>query len=162
MADKKLKVAETSDQKPATSKLVAKQVIRGLVVEVGKLTQTVTVLVERRKMHPLYKKAVKRTKRFLVHDPLGVKEGDLVEMHQCRLMSKNKHWLINEVVGQDLGLMVGEQLQAGVDEAIAEVMPEQEIKESSDVSLQTGDKEIKEVKKVKKVSKRKVNLTAES
>ncbi len=100
------------------------QVKNGRVVSV-KLAKTATVLIESRKTHRLYNKSFKRSKRYLVHDELGVKEGDLVEIVKIRPMSKLKHWQIIKVVGRDLEAIVNEELKSGVAEAIAEVMPEE-------------------------------------
>ncbi len=49
-----------------------------------KLKNTVTVLVERVAMHPLYKKTFVRSKRYLVDDQIGVKDGDIVEIIKCK------------------------------------------------------------------------------
>ena len=74
------------------------QIFRGRVVA-AKTLHTATVLLERRKTHPLYKKSYAQSKRFLVQDDLGVKNGDLVEIVKCRPISKNKHFKIVKVVG---------------------------------------------------------------
>lgn len=101
-----------------------RQVMRGLVVAT-KLPKTVTVVVERSKMHPLYHKAFKRSKRYLVHDEIGVKEGDLVNIGQIKPISKNKHFKVLNIVGQDIAAIVSEQLKEEAAEAIAQVMPEE-------------------------------------
>lgn len=62
-----------------------------------KLKNTVTVLVERQSVHPLYKKAFKRSKKYLAHDPIGVKEGDLVEVVKIVPISKRKHFRVVKV-----------------------------------------------------------------
>ena len=67
-------------------------------VEVGrvvsdKMTNTVTVLVERRVKHPLYGKVITRTAKYHAHVENGVaKEGDLVEIEETRPISKTKTW----------------------------------------------------------------------
>ena len=70
---------------------------RGKVVGT-KMTKTATVLVERRKVHPLYQKSVKRTKKYQVHDELGVKVGDEVLFVETRPISKTKKWKIVKVI----------------------------------------------------------------
>ena len=100
----------------------ASHVLRGLVVA-AKAKQTVTVLVGRSRMHPLYHKAIKQSKKYLVHDEVGVKEGDLVEIVQTRPMSRAKRFKILRVVGVDMATIVSEKLKNEVAEAIAEVMP---------------------------------------
>ena len=73
-----------------------KRVMQGVVVS-DKTDKTVTVLVERRIMHPIYKKYVKRSKRYAAHDETNaVKAGDVVSIRECKPISKSKRW---EVVG---------------------------------------------------------------
>ncbi len=88
--------------------------------------KTAVVLVERVATHPLYGKRFLRSKRYLVDDAIGVKEGDVVEILPCRPISKNKTWKVVKVVGQNLEAVIGEQLKEEAAEAIAEVMPEEE------------------------------------
>jgi len=55
--------------------------------------KTVTVLVERRFMHPVYKKFIVRTKKYLAHDESNqVKTGQNVKIRECRPISKRKRW----------------------------------------------------------------------
>lgn len=69
-----------------------KRVMQGVVVS-DKQDKTVTVLVERRVMHPLYKKYVKKSKKYAAHDEANsYKEGDQVSIRECRPLSKNKRW----------------------------------------------------------------------
>ena len=75
-----------------------RRVLRGTVVS-DKGDKTVTVLVERRVMHPVYKKIIKRSKRYHAHDAENsCKAGDVVRIRECRPISKTKTW---EVVGPD-------------------------------------------------------------
>lgn len=68
------------------------RVLRGVVVST-KMQDTVTVAVERYVMHPKYKKFMRRTKKFLVHDGGNTaKEGDTVEIRETRPLSKRKHF----------------------------------------------------------------------
>lgn len=71
--------------------------LEGVVMSV-KMKKTATVLVERKKIHPVYKKGIKTTKKYHAHDELGVKEGDRVKIQGCRPMSKTKKWKIVEVI----------------------------------------------------------------
>ncbi len=70
-------------------------------VVVGSHTKkTAVVLVERPVRHYLYKKIIKRKKRFLVHDEYEkCKVGDTVKIIQTRPISKKKRWRIQEIVG---------------------------------------------------------------
>jgi small subunit ribosomal protein S17 len=71
-----------------------KRVLTGRVVS-DKQDKTVTVLVERRVMHPLYKKFIRRSKRYAAHDDTNLaQEGDLVKIEECRPISKRKSWLL--------------------------------------------------------------------
>ncbi len=71
-----------------------KRVLTGRVVS-DKMDKTVTVLVERRVMHPLYKKFIRRSKKYAAHDEANLcKEGDFVQIEECPPMSKRKAWLV--------------------------------------------------------------------
>jgi small subunit ribosomal protein S17 len=67
---------------------------RGTVVSV-KMQDTATVAVERYVQHPKYKKFIRRTKKYLVHDPRNTAaEGDVVTIREVRPVSKRKHFAI--------------------------------------------------------------------
>jgi small subunit ribosomal protein S17 len=69
-----------------------RRVLQGVVVS-DKGEKTVVVLVERRVMHPIYKKFIKRTKKYMAHDETdSLKTGDSVRIRECRPISKRKHW----------------------------------------------------------------------
>ena len=69
-----------------------RRVLQGTVVS-DKAHKTVIVSVERRIMHPVYKKFIKRTKRYAAHDEANAcKTGDLVSIRECRPISKTKRW----------------------------------------------------------------------
>lgn len=71
-----------------------RRVLQGVVVS-DKRDKTVTVLVERRVMHPLYKKFIKRSKRYQAHDESNsVKVGDVVRIEETRPISKTKSWVV--------------------------------------------------------------------
>ncbi|MCA9354977.1 30S ribosomal protein S17 [Candidatus Kaiserbacteria bacterium] len=66
------------------------RVLRGKVVS-SKMTDTCTVAVERYVKHPKYKKFLRRTKKFLVHDKGNTaKVGETVEIKEVRPISKRK------------------------------------------------------------------------
>ncbi len=68
------------------------RVLNGVVVST-KMQDTITVAVERYVMHPKYKKFMRRTKKFLVHDKGNTaKEGDKVDIRETRPISKRKHF----------------------------------------------------------------------
>jgi small subunit ribosomal protein S17 len=69
-----------------------KRILQGVVVS-DKGEKTVVVLVERRVMHPIYKKFIKRSKKYMAHDETNaVKAGDSVKIRECRPLSRRKHW----------------------------------------------------------------------
>ena len=73
-----------------------RRVLEGIVVS-DKGDKTVVVNVERRVMHPIYKKFIKRSKRYMAHDEANkFKVGDVVQIRECRPLSRRKSW---EVIG---------------------------------------------------------------
>jgi small subunit ribosomal protein S17 len=74
-----------------------KRILQGTVTS-DKNEQTVTVLVERRFIHPLLKKTVRKSKKYRAHDPMNTfKVGDRVRIQECAPISKTKRW---EVVAE--------------------------------------------------------------
>jgi small subunit ribosomal protein S17 len=71
-----------------------RRILQGLVVsDVNE--KTVTVKVERRFMHPVYKKFIVRSKKYLAHDESNqVKAGQTVRIQECRPLSKRKRWAV--------------------------------------------------------------------
>ena len=75
-----------------------KREIQGNVVKIAG-DKTVTIVVERRVMHPRYHKVVKRFKKYLVHDERNeVKVGDEIVAIECRTLSKTKSFRLKTVV----------------------------------------------------------------
>jgi len=75
-----------------------KKVLTGVVVS-DKMQKTVTVLVERQFPHPLYGKVIKRSKKYLAHDPEEkYKLGDVVEIIESRPISKRKRFRVLRLV----------------------------------------------------------------
>jgi small subunit ribosomal protein S17 len=71
-----------------------RRVLQGVVVS-DKADKTVIVLVERRVMHPIYKKFIKRSKKYRAHDEDNAyKTGDVVRIEECRPISKSKSWQV--------------------------------------------------------------------
>ncbi|MGE0135276.1 MAG: 30S ribosomal protein S17 [Dehalococcoidia bacterium] len=63
--------------------------------------QTIIVAIERAAPHRLYRKVIRRTKRYPVHDPQNAASvGDLVRIEECRPISKTKRWRLVEIVQQ--------------------------------------------------------------
>jgi small subunit ribosomal protein S17 len=71
-----------------------KRILQGVVVS-DKQDKTVVVSVDRQIMHPVYKKFVKKSKKFAAHDENNqYKVGDRVSIEECRPISKNKSWTV--------------------------------------------------------------------
>lgn len=69
-----------------------RRVLKGVVTS-DKCDKTITVRVERRVMHPIYKKYITRSKKFAAHDPENnCKVGDVVSIRECAPLSKSKTW----------------------------------------------------------------------
>lgn len=64
----------------------------------NKMEKTVVVVVERRKQHPIYKKVMKRSVRFMAHDEMGAQEGDTVRIIESRPISAKKRWRVIEII----------------------------------------------------------------
>jgi len=73
-----------------------RRILEGVVVS-AKTNKTVTVKVERKFSHPLYKKIIKVTKKYKAHAPTEkYKEGDIVSIQESRPISKTKNWIVIE------------------------------------------------------------------
>lgn len=76
-----------------------KRILQGLVVS-DKNDKTVVVEVERRYTHPLYKKVVRRSKKYHAHDEANTaKVGDRVRIQETVPISKNKRWMLMSDAG---------------------------------------------------------------
>jgi small subunit ribosomal protein S17 len=75
-----------------------KRIITGTVVS-NKMDKTVVVAVERKFIHPTFKKVVKRTKKFRCHDEKNeCSIGDFISMREVRPLSKTKRWNLEKVL----------------------------------------------------------------
>lgn len=75
-----------------------KKVLNGLVVS-DKMEKTATILVERTFQHKLYKRTVRKTKKYKIHDENNeCRMGDRVRLIECRPISKDKCWRLLEIV----------------------------------------------------------------
>ncbi|HEB78863.1 MAG TPA: 30S ribosomal protein S17 [Rhodospirillales bacterium] len=69
-----------------------RRVLQGVVVS-DKMDKTIVVKVERKVKHPLYKKFIRRSKKYAAHDEgNAAKIGDVVKIRECRPLSKRKSW----------------------------------------------------------------------
>jgi small subunit ribosomal protein S17 len=75
-----------------------KRILQGTVVS-DKTDKTIVVEVERRYTHPLYKKVVRRSKKYHAHDEANsAKVGDRVRIQETTPISKTKRWRLVETV----------------------------------------------------------------
>ncbi len=72
--------------------------IVGTVVS-NKGDKTIVVAVHTRKTHPIYKKQYSRTQKIMAHDETNqAKEGDKVEITECRPLSARKRFMLSKIV----------------------------------------------------------------
>lgn len=77
---------------------MAKRILEGKVVS-DKMEKTRVLAVEERKMHPVYKKIIRRTRRYKFHDEENrARTGDIVRVVETRPISKDKHWRLLDVL----------------------------------------------------------------
>jgi len=76
----------------------SKRTLTGVVTS-DKMDKTVTVLVERRVMHPVLGKVVRRSKKYHAHSPNNeFHAGDTVLIEECRPLSKTKAWQVTKLL----------------------------------------------------------------
>ncbi len=76
-----------------------KRILQGKVVS-NKGDKTVVVQVERAFKHPVYGKTLRRSKKYHAHDGENkYNEGDIVQIQECKPMSKTKTWEVIAAVG---------------------------------------------------------------
>jgi len=88
-------------QDAVAEKIVPNRVPRSFVGKVvsDKRSKTITVLVETRTKHELYGKIVARSSKYHAHDEKGeYKLGDVVQISECRPISKTKSWTVTRLV----------------------------------------------------------------
>lgn len=114
----KRKAAETGDSKPAgrnagsgtqaangsaadaaqEGRRRGKRAEKVGVVYSDKMTNTVVVRVDRLVKHSMYRKFIKKRKKFMAHDELGAGEGDKVRIVETRPLSAKKRWRVVEII----------------------------------------------------------------
>ena len=82
--------------------MAAKSKVQGVVTS-DKMDQTVVVAVERQVRHGVYGKIQRRTTRFMAHNEGNVaRAGDVVEIVECRPLSRRKRWTVTRVLQRAL------------------------------------------------------------
>ena len=85
-------------QEAAAAPVKNTRTLIGKVVS-DKRAKTITVLIERRTKHELYGKIVARTSKYHAHDENNeCKSGDVVEISECRPISKTKAWVVTRLI----------------------------------------------------------------
>ena len=75
-----------------------RKVLKGIVIS-DKPNKTITVQVERKYSHPIFKKVVKKRKKYSVHDETNkYKNGDKVTIIECKPHSKSKRFEVKEIL----------------------------------------------------------------
>lgn len=98
---KRVRAAKATADMPAETPSTAKTHKRSErvgIVSSDKMMKTVTVRVDRLVKHPVYRKYVKKRKKFMAHDELGAKIGDKVKIVETRPMSARKRWRVVEII----------------------------------------------------------------
>jgi small subunit ribosomal protein S17 len=94
-----------------------RRVLEGKVVS-DKMDKTVTVLVERRYMHPVYKKFIRMSTKLAAHDENNsFKIGDVVQIEECRPISKNKSFRVITAPGPNAGRPPRQKAELTAEEA---------------------------------------------
>jgi len=88
--------AVVGDETPSVSK--GKRAERIGIVTSDKMTKTVVVNVDRKVKHPIYRKYVRKSKKFMAHDETGAKIGDKVRIVETRPLSARKRWRVVEII----------------------------------------------------------------
>lgn len=126
-----------------------RRILEGNVVS-AKTDKTITVLVERRFMHPMYKKYIKSSSKYNAHDEANsCKEGDRVSIIECRPISKTKRWT----------LVTGDQPEKKKEEAkkpaTKKAAPKKEKSEDKPAAKKAAPKKEKATEKKKAPAKKK-------
>lgn len=95
---KAAKAEAAQPESDGEAKKVHKRAERVGIVASDKMTKTVTVRVDRLVKHPIYRKYVKRRKKFMAHDDLGARIGDKVKIVETRPLSARKRWRVVEII----------------------------------------------------------------
>ncbi len=91
-------VAGSSDGTEEKGKTKSNRAEKIGVVASDKMTKTVTVRVDRVVKHPVYRKYIKRRKKFMAHDETGATIGDKVRIVETRPLSARKRWRVVEII----------------------------------------------------------------
>lgn len=99
--------------------------IEGVVTR-AKAQKTVMVTVEKTDRHPLYGKVIRSRKKYMVHDELGCQLGDQVRMVESRPISKNKRWVVEEILRRKSEIEVEAASVVAVEPIVDEIIESEE------------------------------------
>jgi small subunit ribosomal protein S17 len=104
-----------------------------------KMDKTVTVALERRKIHPIYKKVVRTTKKVMAHDESNAIEvGAIVRIVESKPLSKNKRWVVEEVLATGHEEFVAAEVETDVPSASSEVEDVADADSDTDADADAG------------------------
>ncbi len=93
---------EAAKSAPSAIRNTSARSVSGTVVS-DKMDKTITVLVERKFKHPLYKKYIRRSTRLHAHDAQNdCHMGDTVRIEECRPLSRSKCWRLVEILDRSV------------------------------------------------------------
>jgi small subunit ribosomal protein S17 len=102
---------------------MSKRVLQGVVVS-DACDKTVIVRVERRVMHPVYKKFITHSKKYAAHDEHNkFHKGDTVQIEESRPISKRKHWVVLDGSGEAVERGRGKQAAPIIDTPVDRAEP---------------------------------------
>ncbi|MBA3352348.1 MAG: 30S ribosomal protein S17 [Blastocatellia bacterium] len=93
-----VKAADASDDATDEPVKKGKRAEKIGVVTSDKMTLTVVVRVDRLVKHPIYRKYIRKRKKFMAHDEKGAKIGDKVRIVETRPLSARKRWRVVEII----------------------------------------------------------------
>lgn len=123
------------------------------VVTSNKMNKTAVVEISRTYRHELYKKVIHSYRRVMAHDELGCEVGDHVRIVESRPISKNKHWVVEEILRRDIAAGEPEVIDIEVEPKVRQAEEEAEMVEEPEVSAEETE--------VSEVSDEEVNAEAE-
>lgn len=83
-----------------------KKVLKGKVISVN--LKTITVVIDMKKSHPIYKKASIRTKKYYAHDEKNLaKVNDIVVIRECRPLSRTKRFILVSIKENKISISKG-------------------------------------------------------
>ena len=86
---------------PESAERITNRKVRQGIVVSDKMDKSIVVQVVRTVRHPVYKKVIRRSKKFIAHDEENAcKVGDVVRIMECRPLSRRKRWRLMDVVEQ--------------------------------------------------------------